>query len=365
MSRIRVGILFGGRSAEHEVSILSARNILVALDRERFDPVLIAIDKGGRWLLPSEATLLQTSPDPRLARVDPDAPTTALQASSGGALATPGGPLKLDVVFPVLHGPMGEDGTVQGLLELAGIPYVGAGVLGSAVGMDKDVMKRLLRERGLPVVPFEVIRRGEFRRDPERACERAAKVGFPLFTKPANMGSSVGVRRVPGQAQLTAALAHALEFDQKSLAEAAVPGAREIEVSVLGSDLPEASEPGEIVVRHPDGFYSYDAKYVDESGAELLIPARLEEAQRERVRAFAVAVFQTLECHGLARVDFLLSDRGEFYVNEINTLPGFTRISMFPKLWEHQGLSQTALVTRLVELALERDSRKKELRCGG
>jgi D-alanine-D-alanine ligase len=363
MRRLRVGVLFGGRSAEHEVSILSARNVVEALDPTRFEPVLIGIDRAGRWSLQQPAVLRAAS-DPRLVQLNQAAPPALLEPVPKAQQLVAervGAGLDLDVVFPVLHGPMGEDGTVQGLLELAGLPYVGAGVLGSAIGMDKDVMKRLLRDAGIPIGPFVTLRKADFERDPVAACERAAPLGFPLFTKPANLGSSVGITRVAGRSALEAALAHAFEFDTKALAEARIVG-REIECSVLGSDDPIASVPGEILVRHADQFYSYDAKYVDESGAELRIPADLPSAQAAEVQRLAVATFRALECHGLARVDFFLRDDGAFLVNEINTLPGFTAISMYPKLWEASGMAPGALVTRLIELALERHERRLRLR---
>lgn len=362
MSRIRVGILFGGRSAEHEVSILSARNILAALDRSRFDPVLVGIDKAGRWLLQSEAALLESARDPRLVRVDTQGAPVILEPRPIQAGAPcPDGCLKVDVIFPVLHGPLGEDGTVQGLLELADLPYVGAGVLGSALGMDKHLMKRVLRDADIPVTPFRAVTKGEFENDPASACRLAAEVGFPLFTKPANLGSSVGIRRVADERGLASALAHAFEFDLKALAEAAVVG-REIECAVLGNDDPQASIPGEILVHHRDGFYSYDAKYVDAEGASWKIPADLPPAVTARVRELAVATFRTLELAGMARVDFFLArDTGALYVNEVNTIPGFTAVSMYPKMWEATGLSASALISRLVDLAIERRDARRAL----
>jgi D-alanine-D-alanine ligase len=352
--RLRVGILFGGKSAEHEVSILSARNVMLALDPARFEPVLIGIDKGGRWLLQEAELLLSAKGDPRLLRL-----------ASGAAEATivpvPSGEANVDVVFPVLHGPFGEDGTVQGLLELADLPYVGAGVLGSAVGMDKDVMKRLLAQAGVPVAAFRTLRAADFRRDPLATSARAAELGFPLFTKPANLGSSVGVRRVARAEDLPAALAEAFAYDVKALAEAAVTG-REIECSVLGDDDPIASVPGEIVVTHRDGFYSYEAKYVDEDGAALEIPARLTPVEVAAVRALAIRAFQVLECSGMARVDFFLRPDGTLLVNEINTIPGFTAISMYPKLWEQSGIPPRELVTRLIDIALARKRRQRALK---
>src|SRR5215470_15103619 len=357
--RLRVGVLFGGRSAEHEVSILSARNVADALDPDRFEPVLIGIDRAGRWSLQSPA-VLEAARDPRLVKLNAASESVTLApVPKSDAPAASG--LELDVVFPVLHGPMGEYGTVQGLLELADLPYVGAGVLGSAVGMEKDVMKRLLRDAGIPTARFITLRKADFERDRAAACARAAELGFPLFTKPANLGSSVGIRRVADRAALEPALAHAFEFDDKALVEARVVG-REIECSVLGGDDPIASVPGEIVVRHADQFYSYDAKYVDEKGAELRIPADLLPAQVAEVQRLAVAAFRALECHGLARVDFFLRDDGAFVVNEINTLPGFTAISMYPKLWEASGLGIRALVSRLIDLALERHEARRALK---
>ncbi len=362
MSRIRVGILFGGRSAEHEVSLLSARNVLAALDRNRFEPVLIGIDKSGRWLMQDEAKLLESAKDPRLVKLNSHGDRVAIEPRpTGGELSGPQGPLAVDVIFPVLHGPMGEDGTVQGLLELADIAYVGAGVLGSALGMDKDAMKRLLREAKVPVADFRTLRKEWFERDAAAACAVAAQVGFPLFTKPANLGSSVGIRKVTRREDVRAALAHAFEFDLKAMAEAAVPG-REIECSVLGGDPPRASLPGEIIVRHADGFYSYAAKYVDEDGAELKVPADLDPATVARVQEMALRAFQVLDCDGMARVDFFLRADGGLVVNEINTIPGFTRISMYPKLWEASGISQTELVSRLIDLALERRRRRRALK---
>jgi D-alanine-D-alanine ligase len=357
--KLRVAILFGGRSAEHEISILSARNVAEALDRTKFEPVLVGIDKQGRWLTQSESALLTSSRDPRLVKINEG--SEVVVAPFPVAKETASGGSQFDVVFPVLHGPLGEDGAIQGLLELAGLPYVGAGVLGSAVGMDKDVMKRLLVHAGLPVAKFVVAHSAEFQNSPDAVCRSVAKLKFPLFTKPANMGSSVGIRRVESRKELRDALAFAFEYDLKVLAEEAIVG-REIECSVLGDDEPIASVPGEIIVRHADGFYSYDAKYVDEHGAVLKIPAALNRMTIKKVQQVAVKTFQVLECSGLARVDFFLSKRGRLLVNEINTLPGFTAISMYPKLWEASGLSQSDLISRLIEIAIRRHERKQNLR---
>ena len=359
--KIRVGILFGGQSAEHEISILSARNVLAALDRSRFEPVLIGIDKAGRWLKQDPEKLLASERDPRLVRVEPGLPVQLPSLPAGSTQSVIGGPGKMDVVFPVLHGTFGEDGALQGLLEVAGIPYVGAGVLGSAIGMDKDVMKRLLREAAVPVTSFRTIREDAFKADPKRVlAEVAAALGLPLFTKPANAGSSVGIRKVDNAAALPAAVRYAFEFDTKVVAEAAVEG-REIELAVLGGSPPTVSVAGEIVVQHPDGFYSYEAKYIDD-GAKLELPAKISAEQLARAQALALRAFEILECEGMARVDLFLKSDGSLVVNEINTIPGFTAISMYPKLWALSGVSPTQLITRLIELALRRGEKRTTLR---
>jgi D-alanine-D-alanine ligase len=356
--KIRVGILFGGQSAEHEISILSARNVLAALDLTRFEPVLIGIDKRGRWLLQDAQRLLASARDPRLVRIDSGPPA---QLPSTFAAPLPDAVKPIDVVFPVLHGTLGEDGAVQGLLEVAGMPYVGAGILGSAIGMDKDVMKRLLRDVGIPITDFRTIRRRAFDTDPERACRELAALEFPLFVKPANAGSSVGITKVADPAGIEQALRHAFEFDSKVLVEAAVDG-REIELAVLGGSPPLVSVAGEIIVKHPDGFYSYDAKYIDEHAVSFELPARLSADEQARAQQIALQTFDALECEGLARVDLFLNAAGEFLVNEINTLPGFTAISMYPKLWALSGVPQQELVTRLIELALDRARQRSTLR---
>jgi D-alanine-D-alanine ligase len=346
--KLTVAILFGGQSAEHEISILSARNVLAALDRTRFEPLLIGIDKSGHWLRQDERRLIASARDPRQVTIAAGPPAGPLPRADGP---------RIDVVFPVLHGTLGEDGAMQGLLELAGLPYVGAGVLGSAIGMDKDVMKRLLRDAQIPVAPFVVVRREQFESRPQQALASIAALGLPLFTKPANAGSSVGVRKVQAVHELEAAVRHALQFDTKVIAEAAVAG-REIELAVLGGHPPRVSVAGEIVVQHADGFYSYDAKYLDPAGARLDLPARISAAELARAQALALQTFEVLECDGMARVDFFLKPEGELLVNEINTIPGFTAISMYPKLWELSGVPATQLVTCLIELALERARRR-------
>jgi D-alanine-D-alanine ligase len=367
VNKTRVIILFGGRSAEHEVSLLSARNVFLALDRERFEPMLVGIDKQGHWRIEPDKTLIDATGDPRMLKLVaagqelavPVHPENTDIAHSDGSRPPLGSD---DVVFPVLHGTYGEDGTVQGLLELADIAYVGPGHLGSAIGMDKDVTKRLLAQVGIPVVPWRMVTAHAMKRDPARCLALASELGFPAFVKPANAGSSVGVSKVKSATELEPALRAALTFDTKVLVEAAV-NAREIECAVLGNDEPIASIPAEIVVHHKDGFYSYSAKYIDADGADAKIPADLPPETIARVRDLAVETFRALELAGMARVDFFLDkDRGDFYVNEVNTIPGFTAISMYPKMWEASGVPIKELVSRLIDLAIERRAARRALR---
>lgn len=323
MSRkIRVGIIFGGKSAEHEVSLRSAQNVIDALDTKKYEPVLIRVEKNGEFPI-------------------------VFAPEHGASIC--------DVVFPVLHGPFGEDGTVQGLMKLANIPFVGASVLGSAVGMDKDVMKRLLRDAELPIGKFLVVRDGE-------ACvyaDAVAVLGLPLFVKPANLGSSVGVSKVRNEEEFYRAIADAFLYDRKILLEEFIAG-REIECAVLGNEQPMASVPGEIIPHHE--FYSYEAKYLDENGAGLEVPATLPDDIIKKIQALAVRAFRVLECEGLGRVDFFLKPNGDVMVSEINTIPGFTSISMYPKMWEASGVSYTQLVDRLIHLALERFAKEQKLK---
>jgi D-alanine-D-alanine ligase len=348
--KIRVGIIYGGQSAEHEISILSARNVLAALDRNRFEPVLIGIDKSGKWLAQDEQGLIDSARDPRQVQVQPGLPAPIEAAAQ-----------RVDIVFPVLHGTLGEDGAMQGLLEVAGIPYVGAGVLGSAIGMDKDVMKRLLRDAQIPIADFRTVRRERFLADPATVCRELLPLGFPMFTKPANAGSSVGVRKVKQQSELEEAVRYALQFDSKAIVEEGIVG-REIELAVLGGTPPIVSIAGEIVVEHADGFYSYEAKYLDEKGARLEMPAKLAPSELKRAQELALRTFEVLECEGMARVDLFLAADGELFVNEINTIPGFTAISMYPKLWALSGVQQTELISRLIDLGLKRASLRAEIR---
>ncbi|HEX6273441.1 MAG TPA: D-alanine--D-alanine ligase family protein [Polyangiaceae bacterium] len=352
--RLRVAVLCGGRSAEHEISLLSARFVLESLDPSRFVPVLVGIDKNGRWLSQKESHLLAAARDPRKVALDAGEPAVLLAPEPGAAA-----PLGADVVFPVLHGPMGEDGTVQGLLELAGVPYVGSGVLGSAVGMDKDVMKRLLRSANLPVLPYAAVRRARWDAARDDVLGELSGLGAPLFVKPANLGSSVGVSKVSRSAELAAAVDHAFSFDDKVVVEMGLERPREIECAVLGGEPPFVSEPGEIVVNHADGYYSYAAKYLDDAGVVTRIPAELTPEQAMLARSLARATFVELGADDLARVDLFLDSEGGLWINEINTMPGFTAISMFPKLMEASGVPARELVTRLIEMALERARRKQ------
>ena len=407
MKKLRVGVIYGGRSGEHEVSLASAAAVFQNLDPARYDAVAIRIDKDGRWVLPERPPALMSAADvihatrqpltersrevhlvaypggDTLLTIDPSTrsdqgaarsgqvPSTRSDegaARSGQVPSTGSGQapvivsgLSLDVVFPVLHGPYGEDGTVQGLLELANVPYVGAGVLASAVGMDKATMKLVFIARGLPICDYEVVLKRDWQQD-ERAVMQAvaARLGFPMFVKPANLGSSVGISKAKHAAELRTAIALAAEFDRKIVIEAAVPAAREIECAVLGNDEPEASVPGEILLARE--FYDYHAKYLDE-GSTSRIPAPLTDAQTEDVRKMSIAAFKAIDGAGMARVDFLLAgDTGVLYLNEVNTIPGFTTISMYAKMWEASGVSYPRLLDRLIALALARHAEKQQLR---
>ncbi|NWA05262.1 D-alanine--D-alanine ligase [Pseudomonas gingeri] len=361
MGKLRVGIIFGGLGAEHEVSLQSAKNVVDALDRERFEPILIGIDKQGGWHLNDSSNYLINAQNPALIALNQSNRELAVvPGKAGGQLVETGNQALLeqvDVIFPIVHGTLGEDGCLQGLLRMADLPFVGSDVLGSAVCMDKDVSKRLLRDAGLAVTPFITVNRATAARvDFEKA---QAMLGLPMFIKPANQGSSVGVSKVQTAAEYQEALALALGFDEKVLIESAVSG-REIECAILGNDQPVASGCGEIVVR--SGFYSYDSKYIDAQAAEVVVPAAISEEACERIRAQAIEAFQVLGCSGLARVDVFLTDSGEVLINEVNSLPGFTRISMYPKLWQAAGMGYSELVSRLIELALERHEARRGLK---
>ncbi|PJE63852.1 D-alanine--D-alanine ligase [Candidatus Roizmanbacteria bacterium CG10_big_fil_rev_8_21_14_0_10_45_7] len=351
--KIRVCLLFGGRSGEHEVSLQSAKSVYEALDQSKYDIKLVGIDKQGHWLPLNESHYLLHETNPKLISLN----TAAVQQEQ--TLFKPNEPTQVtgvDVFFPVMHGTYGEDGSIQGMLELMQVAYVGAGVLGSAVGMDKDVMKRLLKVSHIPTARYKTIRKHE---PYQKAVSGVIKqLGLPLFVKPANLGSSVGITKVHTQDELLPALEHAFQFDTKVLIEECING-REIECSVLGNENPMTSVLGEIIPSHE--FYSYEAKYIDEHGAALRIPAKLSAFQTQQVQTMAIEAFKVLECEGMARVDFFLTNKGKLYVNEINTIPGFTKISMYPKLWEASGISYPALLDKLIQLAIERKNKKDRL----
>lgn len=359
--KIRVAILFGGKSAEHEVSLQSAKSIIEAIDKNKYDVVLIGIDKKGRWYLNDASRFLLHVNNPQLIKLNKASDSVTLvptdKANQLISLSTHRPAGQVDVVFPILHGPFGEDGTVQGLLKLANVPFVGAGVLGSAVGMDKDVMKRLLRDAGIPTAAFFVLHQSEV--DTIDFDEIKKQLGLPFFIKPANLGSSVGINKVKDRRQFEDAVKDAFQYDNKILVEEYIQG-REIECSVLGNENPIASVPGEILPQHE--FYSYHAKYIDEHGAILEIPANLPEPVIRKVQDLAVRSFKACCCEGMARVDFFLRGDEEVIVNELNTIPGFTKISMYPKLWEASGVSYAELIDRLIQLALERFNKEKQLK---
>ncbi len=391
MKKLRVGILFGGRSGEHEVSLLSAASVLNAIDRDKYEVVPIGITKDGRWLTAEHAENLLTGKlvlEPRQLRAgDPQNTEAAAVLSRGESVVVPPEPvhresglvpfqteanplrrasdraINVDVIFPVLHGTFGEDGTIQGLLELADIAYVGAGVLGSAAGMDKDIMKSLFIAAGLPIVKHVTVLRGAWEKEPKKVEQQVSRnLKYPVFVKPANLGSSVGISKAHDRKELGPAIDEAARFDRKIVIEQGVGGhknkAREIECSVLGNDEPSASVPGEIVPVKE--FYDYNAKYLDE-GSELIIPAKLTKAQTRKVQELAVKAFQAVDCSGLARVDFLMDPKtGKIFLNEINTMPGFTAISMYPKLWGASGLDYPELIDRLIQLGIERHEDKKK-----
>lgn len=361
MAKLRVGIVFGGKSAEHEVSLQSAKNIVEAIDKTQFEVLLLGIDKRGVWHVSNAQNYLLNLDDP--ARI-------ALNASNNSVALVPGveqaqlidaaratALAQVDVIFPIVHGTLGEDGSLQGMLRMANLPFVGSGVLGSAACMDKDVAKRLLRDAGLAVAPFITLTRAS--RSRASFAQIQAQLGLPLFVKPANQGSSVGVSKVHDEASFDRAIALAFEYDNKVLVEQGIVG-REIECAVLGNDSPEASTCGEVVVN--DAFYAYDTKYIASGGATVAIPAAIDPDVNDRIRAIAVKAYQTLECAGMARVDVFLTPDNAVIINEINTLPGFTNISMYPKLWQASGLGYTALITRLIALARERHAQEQALK---
>lgn len=356
--KLKIGVLFGGKSAEHEVSLQSARNIIESLDKNKYEIIPIGITKEGKWLLNTTSNYLLNSNNPKLIKLNKSNKEVALYAQGQGELSPINNNFesegKIDVVFPVMHGPFGEDGSMQGLLKLAGVPFVGPSVLGSAVGMDKEITKRILRDNGIPVGKFvtflssEKINFGKVKKE----------LGMPLFIKPANMGSSVGISKVRNENEFKKALKEAFKFDTKIIIEEFING-REIECAVLGNDHPMASVPGEIIANQD--FYSYDAKYID-AGSVAVIPAKIDKNTTKKIQELAIKTFQVLNCEGMSRVDFFLKKNGDILVNEINTIPGFTNISMYPKLWETSGIPVSKLLDRLIELAIERFEREQKLK---
>ena len=358
--KISVALLFGGKSAEHEVSLQSAKNIYEAIDKNNYDVKLIGVDRDGKWYLNDAKVLLDNS-DPdllklnhsntKLSLIPGDDSHKIIDIKNNQSLD------KIDVVFPVMHGPFGEDGTIQGLLKLAGIPYVGAGVLGSAIGMDKDVMKRLLKQANIPVAKFMVMKKHQ---KVEWTYNKIKTIlNPPFFVKPANLGSSVGIHKIHDESEFEKFVEDAFQFDTKLIFEETITG-REIECSVLGNEDPIASVCGEVKAQHE--FYDYDAKYIDVHGALLQIPADIPQKTEKKIQDLAIKTFQCLECSGMARVDFFLKDNDEILVNELNTIPGFTKISMYPKLWEASGISYAELINRLIELALEKFEQESRLK---
>jgi D-alanine-D-alanine ligase len=361
MGKIKVAVIFGGKSAEHEVSLQSAKSVIAAIDRNKYDVVLVGIDKAGKWYLNEESHYLLNADNPKLIQLN-KSNTEITLTSEGNSnhlldLKT-GKPVEtIDVVFPVLHGTYGEDGSIQGFFKLMNIPFVGCGIVGSSVGMDKDVTKRLLRDAGIGVAKWITVTKTN--RASVNFKSSSSELGLPMFIKPANAGSSVGVHKVSTEEEFNKALDDAFQFDRKVLIEEAVKG-REIEVAVLGNENPKASIPGEIIPTH--SFYSYEAKYIDEHGAKLSLPAKLSDKEVKDVQEIAVQAFLAIGCEGLARVDFFLKENGELLINEINTMPGFTNISMYPKLWQLSGITFPELIDRLITLALERHAAESKLK---
>lgn len=368
--KIRVGLIFGGKSGEHEISLASAQSVARAIDQEKYAVVLIGITKDGRWLAGEHALeqLAAASPSPLLAITEVGAGSPRPSTTNGKDLVprasnamTTASPLSaIDVAFPLLHGPFGEDGTVQGLLELVDVPYVGAGVAASALGMDKALMKAVFRAHNLPTMDWLVILRREWESAPEETIRRVERAfGYPCFVKPANLGSSVGVTKAHNWDELAQALATAAQYDRKLLAERAAEEAREIECSILGNDEPIASLPGEVIPKRE--FYDYVAKYDEMAGTDLVVPADLAPEMTRRVQELAIRAFKAIDCSGMARVDFFLErSSNRLFLNEINTIPGFTAVSMYPRMWEKSGLSYTALIDRLIQLALERHADRRK-----
>lgn len=358
--KIKVAILFGGRSSEHEVSLRSAKNIVDVMDKNLFEPVLIGIDKSGKWYYQSESMKLSNATDAKLVALQDTSTEIIFSQNTDAHYITPSfenNPITtVDVIFPVLHGMFGEDGAVQGLAKLANLPCVGPGILGSAVGMDKDIMKRILRDANIGVAPGITIRRHQ--RDRYVYADIEKELGNELFIKPVNLGSSVGISYTTNEEEFVAGLDKAFEFDVKVLVESKVIG-RELECAVLGNENPLTSIPGEVI---PKSWYSYESKYLDESGAKLEIPAKLTEDEVKRIQKISVDTYEVLECCGMTRVDMFMKENGELIINEVNTLPGFTSISMYPTLWEHSGIPKKDLVTKLINFAIEKHEQTNALK---
>jgi D-alanine-D-alanine ligase len=359
--KINVAIVFGGRSTEHEISLLSAKNVINSLDREKYNPVLIGIDKKGKWFYNEASVSLLGSDSASTVQLEnQNVPVILSQNSDSKALisaSTSKTLATIDVLYPVLHGTSGEDGSIQGLAKLANIPCVGCGILGSAVGMDKDIMKRILRDSKIPVADFVTVRNTNYQDFPYE--EVSEKLGKDLFLKPANLGSSVGVSFVHNKEEYDAGIQNALLYDHKLIVEETILG-RELECAVLGNEYPMASIPGEVVPK--GGFYSYENKYLDEKGAELIIPASLSEEKIKEIQELSIRTFQLIECEGMTRVDMFMQEDGRLVINEVNTIPGFTSISMYPKLWAHSGVNNTDLVTKLIEYAILSHEKRNKLK---
>jgi D-alanine-D-alanine ligase len=369
LHKMKIGVLYGGRSGEHDVSICSAASVVSALDKNKYEVTAIGIDRDGRWYVQDEPQIIPDKDFGKILSLKKRGKWLVNHFEQSNKLhlyniENTGEEIAVDVIFPVLHGTFGEDGTLQGLLELAMVPYVGADVAGSAVGMDKDIAKRLLKEAGIPVVASLTISKQQWQNNSGLISQNAQeRLGMPLFVKPVCTGSSVGVRKAKEKEALTAAINFALQFDNRIMIEKAID-CREIECAVLGNDNPAASVLGEITPNHE--FYSYEAKYIDPNGATMKIPAQLDDALADKIRKAAVSGYLALGCSGMARVDFFLDKKtNEIYLNEINTLPGFTSISMYPKLWEATGLQYSDLLDKLISLALERHQRKIEIKTEG
>lgn len=361
-TKTNICIVFGGKSGEHEVSLQSAKSVYEAIDKQKYNVILAGIDKQGKWLMGNASGYLLNAGNPKLIALNKASATEVTPThSKGSAVLMPlqddATPTTIDVFFPLIHGTTGEDGSLQGMFELLDAAYVGSGVMGSAAGMDKEIMKRLFRDAGLPIARFRVLRKKAY--TDEDIDSIANELKYPLFVKPANMGSSVGVSKAHNREELVQAIEEAFQYDMKVLCEEYVE-AREIECAVLGNDDPIASIAGEVIPHHE--FYSYEAKYIDEKGARLEIPAKIDGAILKKVQELAVAAFKTLDCSGMARVDFFLKADGTVLLNEINTIPGFTKISMYPKLWEASGISYKDLIDRLIALAVEKRGEKNKLR---